>query len=151
MIILKTLQEEDKKKQILEGIEKNYSYKQIAKTLRMSPRRLRTEIKIMRRNKDPIFLKAQNDRNELKIKAKNKARERREKTFYDMTGMTFTEKSFQNMIDFYRPELNKIMISIDPLAAINKLPVSIRKTLTKNNILIRNGHLEISQKAREQL
>ena len=69
-----------------------------------------------------------------------------------MTGMTFKEKSFRNMIEFYKPELRKILKSEKQYAAINKLPKSIRRIL-KNNGIIAYGrkNLRITSDAREYL
>ena len=76
---------------------------------------------------------------------------KRDKMFYNMTGMTFQEKSFQNMVYFYKPELNKILQSEDQVTAIQCLSSSVRKTLVKNQILVKKGQYKVSQRAYELL
>jgi len=55
-----------------------------------------------------------------------------------MTGMTFQEKSFRNMIDFNKHVLMKILNSKNQHAAIMRLPKNTRRTL-KNNGIITSG------------
>jgi hypothetical protein len=55
--------------------------------------------------------------------------------FHRMTGMTFKEKTFSNMMSFYRPELMKILRSKDECAEIRDLPKSVRRTLKHNGII----------------
>ncbi len=72
-----------------------------------------------------------------------------EKRFYGMTGMTFNEKTFRNMIDFHRPELDKVMGSIDESHEISKLSRNARKILKRNKIINYGfGYYEITPKAR---
>jgi len=54
-----------------------------------------------------------------------------------MTGMTFKEKSFNNMMSYYKPELSKILKSENEYDAIRELSKSVRKTLKKNGIIAR--------------
>ena len=72
--------------------------------------------------------------------------------FLSMTGMTFKEKSFRNMIEFYKPELKKIIESEKQYIAIMNLPKNIRRTL-KNNGIIAYGrkNLRITSDARKYL
>ena len=75
-----------------------------------------------------------------------------EKRFYGMTGMTFNEKTFQNMINFYKPELKKIMNSKDESNEISKLPKNDRRILKGNEIITRGyGKYEITPEARDFL
>jgi hypothetical protein len=69
-----------------------------------------------------------------------------------MTGITLKEKSFRNMIDFNKHELQKIMRSEDQHAEIIKLPTSIQKTLKKNGIITKRWRdNEITERAQEYL
>jgi hypothetical protein len=52
-----------------------------------------------------------------------------------MTGMSFQEKNFENMINFYRPELIKIIMSQDENMAISSLSKNIQKVFTNNKII----------------
>ncbi len=75
-----------------------------------------------------------------------------EKRFYGMTGMTLKEKTFQNMINFYKPELKKVMGSKDESKQISKLPRNDRRILKGNKIINRGcGKYEITPEAREFL
>lgn len=56
--------------------------------------------------------------------------------FKMMTGMTFQEKTYQNMIEFYKPELQRILNARDQSTEIMKLPKSVLKTLRSNGIII---------------
>jgi hypothetical protein len=68
-----------------------------------------------------------------------------------MTGMTFNEKSFQNMVYFHKHELRNILRSGDREAAIRELPKSTRRTLIHNGILTKRHKPKITQQARDQL
>jgi len=69
-----------------------------------------------------------------------------------MTGMTLKEKSFRNMIDFYKPSLKAIMKAKDQNAAIMKLPKSARGPLVRNGIITKGWHgREITPDAREYI
>jgi len=56
--------------------------------------------------------------------------------FLHMTGITLEEKSFRNMIDFYKSELIEIVNAEDQSAAIMALPKGDRITMLHNGILI---------------
>jgi len=68
-----------------------------------------------------------------------------------MTGMTLHEKSFQNMVHFYKSELMTILRSGDHEAAIRNLPNSTRRTLMHNGILTKRNKPQITQQAQNQL
>ncbi len=59
---------------------------------------------------------------------------KQEEMFLGMTGMTLQEKTFRNMIDFYKSELMEIMKAADQSAAIRVLPKSDRRTMLHNGI-----------------
>jgi len=72
--------------------------------------------------------------------------------FHRMTGMTFKEKTFNNMMSFYKPELRKILNAENECAAIRDLPNSIRKTLKRNGIIVQGWKVpEITAHARAYL
>lgn len=75
-----------------------------------------------------------------------------EKRFYGMTGMTINEKTFQNMINFHKPELRKAMGSKDESNEISKLSRTDRKILLRNKIINRGcGKYQITPEARDFL
>ena len=142
---------EQRKQDILDGIRQNLSYKQISYKIGIRGKEVLRDINIMRRHRDPGLLDAQRIA-ESKIDIDKKAVSvKRDKMFYNMTGMTFQEKSFQNMVYFYKPELNKILQSEDQVTAIQCLSSSVRKTLVKNQILVKKGQYKVSQRAYELL
>ncbi len=151
LILKNILEEKHRKQEILDGISQNLSYRQIAYNIGIRRRALIRDINAMRRTRDPELLDAQRVAENRIDEEKKAASKTREKKFYDMTGMTLIEKSFQNMVNFYKPELIHIINSDDQIAAVRKLPTSVRKTLTKNNILTKRGNVEVTQKALEKL
>jgi hypothetical protein len=84
--------------------------------------------------KDPDLKQAYEDKKIRALKAKQAASIVRNKRFELMTGMTFQEKNFENMVSYYRPELIKVLRSKDENAAIMGLSKSVQKTLTRNEI-----------------
>ena len=140
-----------RRKAILDGIVMNYSYNEIAGRIGIRRRVLIRDINAMRRVRDPEFLEAEREA-EAKVDAEKDARSQTfDDDFFELTGMTLREKTFQNMVSFYRPELIKVLGSDDQLAAIRKLPGSVRKTLMRNNILVKQGSFRVSKNACEQL
>lgn len=146
----KSLTEKQRKK-ILTGISQNRGYKEIAHQIGVRRRELIRIVNTMRRIRDPDLIDAQHIAESKIDEEKRIHSKKRDERFYDMTGMTLREKSFQNMITFYKPELINILNCEDELSAIRDLPASVRKTLKKNDILTKRGKPEISQLAREQL
>ena len=140
-----------RRKAILDGIVMNYSYNEIAGRIGIRRRVLIRDINAMRRVRDPEFLEAEREA-EAKVDAEKDARSQTfDDDFFELTGMTLREKTFQNMVSFYRPELIKVLGSDDQLAAIRKLPGSVRRTLMRNNILVKQGSFRVSKNACEQL
>jgi len=122
---------------ILRGIRQNLKHSEIATQLGVNRWVVMYDLKIMRYNKDPELQQVQQTLEQIQLNQPSEAAIRNER-FLDMTGMTFQEKSFRNMIDFYKPELNMILKSEDQYLAIMSLPKSTRKNL-KNNGIITNG------------
>ncbi len=105
-----------------------------------------SELKQAQKARDQIRAKKQSVITRDKIHVKHNER------FLRMTGMTIQEKTFRNMIDFYKPELIKILKSGDQNAAIMNLPKSIRRTLIHNGVITHGRHhREIASDAREYL
>jgi len=142
---------EKQRQTILTGISQNLGYKENAYHIGVRRMELVRIVKAMRRIRDPDLLNAQLS-GEAKIDERKRAKsKRRDEKFYEMTGMTLQEKTHQNMVNFYKPELINILNCEDELSAIRELPASVRKTLKKNNILTKRRKPEISKSVREQL
>ena len=139
---------EDNKKRnaILEGISQNISVVDISRRTGTTRREVVRIIRAMRRNKDPELREAE-DVAEAENNSRLNTSQKLDNKFYEMTGLTFQEKTFQNMVAFYRPELISILNTRDQDTAIRKLPTSVRKTLVRNNILTSKGKLEVTQNA----
>jgi AraC-like DNA-binding protein len=136
---------------LLDGISQNLSYKKIASQLGINRGSLLRDIGNMRRSRDPDLLEARRiGQAKTKVEKQFNSQILDEK-FHDMTGMTFHEKSFQNMVNFFKPELMTILRSGDLEAAIRKLPKSTRRTMIHNNILKKRSSTEITEKALNQL
>jgi hypothetical protein len=75
-----------------------------------------------------------------------------EEKFQRMTGMTFEEKTRNNMMFFYRRELRKILKSENEDDAIRKLSNSVKKTMKRNGIITTRWKcLQITENARAYL
>lgn len=75
-----------------------------------------------------------------------------EETFHSMTGMSLQEKTYLNMIAFYKPELMKVINSEDEAEALRKLSPSVKRSLKNNGIIIKGwGKYEITPEARKHL
>ena len=142
---------EARRQALLDGISQNLNYTDIAAQLGVRRGDLLKDVKAMRRSRDPDLRDAQRNGQAKIDEEKQSASKRREERFYNMTGMTLHEKSFQNMVIFYKPELMTILKSGDREAAIRNLPKSTRRTLMHNGILTKKNRPEITQQARDQL
>ena len=119
---------------ILKGISQDLKYSEIATQLGVNRWFLLNELRLMRKKRDPELKWAEKEKEKIRAN-KQSITEVINERFLKTTGMTLQEKSFRNMIHFYKPELRKILKSKDQYIEINKLPKSIRKTLIKNEIV----------------
>ena len=106
----------------------------------------------MKYKRDPDLKQAYTDKKKRALTAKLVRAKVRNEKFKLMTGMTFQEKNFENMVHYYRPELIKILKSKDENEGIMALPKSVQRTLARNEIT--NGFTnsrQISSKARNYL
>jgi IS30 family transposase len=122
---------------ILEGTSQGLKHSEIATQLGVNRWVIINDLKFMRNNGDPELKEAQEAQEQIRENKPSVASINNER-FLNMTGITFQEKSFRNMIDFNKHVLMKILNSNNQHAAIMRLPKSIRKTL-KNNGIITNG------------
>jgi len=149
--MIKTLERANRRQVLLNGIKQNLNYIEIATQLGVKRGVISADIKAMRLSRDTDLRDARRiSLVNADIEKKSISKKRDEK-FYDMTGMTFQEQSFKNMVSFYKPELMKIINSRDHENAIRNLSKSTRKTLIKNGILKTRGKTVIVQQARDQL
>lgn len=136
---------------ILEGVEKGAKPSEIAAQLGVNRWTIKNDLKVMQHNRDQeleqAVRKAQEQVKEEKPSASHVLGER----FLQMTGMTFQEKTFQNMIHFYGDELRKILGSEDQSTAIGRLPKDVRRALIHNEIITRRNKCEITESARSYL
>jgi hypothetical protein len=145
------LERQNRRTTILEGVGRGLRLSEIAAQLSVNRWVIVNDLKMMRKSGDPGLEQAERAREQSREEQRTSSRESNER-FLLMTGKTFQEKSFQNMIDFYRPELMKILGSGDQYAAIMDLPKSVRRTLIQNGIITnRRRKREITSSALERL
>jgi len=120
---------------ILNGINWGLSHSKIAGKLGVSRLVVKKDLNMMRRTKDPELKQAYKKARERVLEKKLAVSNRPGEKFHDMTGMTFKEKSFSNMMSYYKPELSKILKSENEYDAIRELSKSVRKTLKRNGII----------------
>lgn len=137
---------------ILEGIGQDLTNLEIATKMGVKIHMVKSDLRAMKYHRDSELKQAYTDKKIRALTAKQARANVRNERFKIMTGMTFQEKNFENMVYFYRPELIKILGSEDEAIAIMGLPTSIQRTLARNKIL--DGlkfHRQISSKARDYL
>ena len=107
---------------ILNGVSQGFKNSEIATELGVQRWIITKDLKMMCYNSDPELKEAHKTQEQFlaeKLRADANVSNDR---FTLMTGMTFQEKTFNNMVIFYKPELMKILRSGDQYAAIMKLP-----------------------------
>lgn len=149
--MINTLERANRRQTLLNGIKQNLNYNEIATQLGVKRGVITADIKAMWLSRDTDLRDARRISQANVDKERKSISIRRDEKFYDMTGMTFHEQSFQNMVNFYKPELMTILNSGDHETAIRNLSKSTRKTLIKNGILKTRGKTVIVQQARDQL
>ncbi len=136
---------------ILEGIRQDLKHSEIATQLGVNRWIILNDLRFMRNNGDPELKEAQKAQEQIRVNRPSVASISNER-FLNMTGMTFQEKSFRNMIDFNKHVLMKILNSKNQNAAIMNLPKCIRKTLKNNGIITKGWHkCEITLKTLDYL
>lgn len=143
---------EPRRREIIDCVSKGLETSKIAKKLDVSLWTIIGDLKRMRHQRDSELRDAYSKaRDRVRIK-KQLTSNLPDKKFKRMTGMTFQEKTRNNMMSFYRPELRKILKSENQGDAIRELPNSVRKTMKRNG-LITSGwkYLQITDYARAYL
>jgi len=143
--------QENHRQIILNGISQNIGYTELASQLGVSRKEVIREVKTLRRRRDPDLFEAQRAAKARVDEEKLSASRKRDERFFRMAGMTIREKSFQNMVQFYKPEITSILESENQEAAISEIPQRVRKILRKYEILTSRSFPEISQRAQDQL
>ena len=143
---------EERRLVILEGIGQDLTSLEIAAKMGVKLGRIKSDLRAMRYSRDSELKQAYTDKKIRVLASKQAIVNLRNERFKSMTGLTFQEKNFENMVAYYRPELIEILRSADENAAITSLSTSIQKTLTRNKIIDGFTHSrQISSKARDYL
>lgn len=142
----------ERRSAIIEGVSRNIKPSEIASKLSVSKWVIVKDIKKMRYQGDRELKQAYETAKSRKKKKTKPIAVRAEKRFQEMTGMTLEEKTFINMLHYYRTDLLEILASEDETLAIHRLPSSTRRCLKKHDIITSGwGESEINEKVREYL
>jgi len=145
-------EQETRRLDILKGITGGFANSKIAEKLGVPLWVVRRDLKRMRYNRDPELKQAYREAEEQVQAKKQSIAGLPDERFHRMTGMTFKEKTFNNMMSFYKPELTKILKAENECAAIRDLPNGVRKTLKRNGIIAQGWKVpEITEHARVHL
>jgi len=145
---------------ILEGISQDLKDSDIAAQLGVDRWLIQKDVRLMQYNRDPRLKQAESSREVVRSEkmmhlAEDTIHAKQNEMFLHMTGISLEERSFRNMIDFYKANLVKITKAEDPSTAIMVLPKRDRMTMVNNGILSgRRGSLatwRITKRAREYL
>ena len=137
---------------IIDGYKNGLTNEKIAAKLGVTSRVVRSDVNRMRKWRDPELREALKAAQERILEKKQSIANRPGERFLRETGMTFQEKTFSNMMTFYKPEIRKILRSIEQGEAIKALPSSVSKTLRRNGIIARGFKTpQVTQKARAYL
>lgn len=143
---------EERRQMILKGISQDLNNLEIATQMGVNRWIVMRDLRSMKFTKDPELKQAYLDQEKRLVASKLSMNNVRDDRFHHMTGMTITEKNFENMVNFYRPELMKILESKDEYIAITNLSKSVQRTLVHNEIIAgRKYRRQISSKARGYL
>ena len=145
-------EQETRRLVILDGINMGFSCSKIAAKLGVQLWVVNKDLKRMRHDKDLELKQAYRNAYE-QVRAKRQVIANvHDERFNRMTGMTLKEKTFSNMMSFYKPELMEILKSEDERAAIRDLPKSVKRTLKHNGIIVQGWKSsEITALARRYL
>ena len=142
---------EAKRQTLLEGISQNLNYTEIAAQLGVRRGDLLRDLRAMRHSRDTGLRDAQRTAQAPVSAEQQGASIRTHDRYHAMTGTTLQEKTFQNMVHYYKAEITAILRSSDPENAIRRLPQSTRRTLMHNGILTKRNRPQITAQARSQI
>ena len=148
----KIQEREARRLDVIDCIRSGFSNTMIARRLEVPLWTILGDLKRMQHNRNSKLKDAYKYAREKALVKKQLSANLPDKKFHRMTGMTFQEKTRNNMMSFYRPELKKILKSENQGDAIRELPNSVRKTMKRNG-LITSGwkYLQITDYARSIL
>jgi hypothetical protein len=143
---------EERRLVILRGMGKDQTSPEIAAEMGVSLGIVLNDIRAMKYHRDLEFRKVCIDQELRKTASRRVMSNAGDEKFKVMTGKTFLEKNFENMVSYYRPELIKVLESNDEGAAIVGLPRNVQRVLSRNEITCGlRDRRRVSPKAREYL
>jgi transposase len=138
---------DERRQVILEGVGRGVKASEIAAQMGVDRWVIINDLRLMRHNGDQELEQAVRKAREQAKEEKPSVSHALGERFMQMTGMTFQEKTFQNMIHFYGDELRKILRSEDQSTAISRLPKDVRRALVHNEIITKRNRCEITESA----
>ena len=143
---------EERRLAILKGIGQDLNILDIASQLGVNKCLIMSDLRYMRYKKDSELKQAYEDRFARILANKRSLTKIRNGKICLMIGMTIEEKNFENVVNFYRSELMKVLESKNEGSAIKGLSHSVRKSFENNEIIDwRTNNRLISPKARAYL
>lgn len=147
-----TFSPEERRLMILRGIRQDHTNIQIAADMGVGMWTVLNDLRAMSYSRDTELKQAYVDKETRLLAKRGSATNLRDEKFHKMTGLTFQEKNFQNMVNYYKAELRLISKSRNEYTAITRLSTDIRKTLRRNDILVgHGGRIQLTDKARDYL
>lgn len=128
-------EQETRRLGIIDGVNRGLASSKIAANLDVPLWVVKKDLRRMQHNRDSELKQAYSNAKEKTQEKKQLTANLPDKRFQRMTGMTFKEKNFNNMISFYGPELRNILKAENEGDAIQDLPTSVKKTLKRNGII----------------
>lgn len=148
----KIQERETRRLDIIDCISKGYEVSKIAKNLEVPRWTIIKDLKRMQHYRDSELKDAYKHAKEQSQLKKQIIANRPDERFQRMTGMTFQEKTQNNMLLFYRHELKKILNSDNESDAIRELPSSVKRTMKRNGIItFQLKYLQITEYARSYI
>jgi len=143
---------EERRLAILKGIGQDLNILDIASQLGVNKCLIMSDLRYMRHKKDSELKQAYEDQFARILANKRSLTKIRNEKIRLMIGMTIEEKNFENVVNFYRSELMKVLESKNEELAIKGLSHSVRNSFENYEIIDwrTNNHL-ISPKARAYL
>lgn len=151
-MINESISSDERRLVILRGIINDDTPIEIANEMGVRKWIVMNDLRVMRHNRDPELKQAYTEKERRTNANKQRQVNIKDERFQHMTGMTFQEKNFQNMINYYRAEILEIYESIDKCAVVTGLSKDVRRVLKHNNILSgHRGKIQLTAKARDYL
>jgi spore germination protein YaaH len=143
---------EERRLVILRGIDQDHTTIEIAAEMGVGKWMVLNDLRAMNYSKDPELKQAYLDKETRAHADTVSLINLRDEKFHHMTGMTFQQKNFENMVNYYKAELQMICQSRNECVAITGLSKDIWKTLKRNDIVTgHRGKSQLTAKARNYL